>query len=223
MPTPAAADLETTYIVNASALRLRASASAKSDVLASLPRGTAVQLLAEDGSWSMVQAGKRIGWMATKYLTPGESPLAPTSLVEEFGWMTVALAEVGVREKPGRDVEGRIAVYQESTELDRNLAASDERPWCSDFVNFCVERAGLAGTNSAAARSWLGWGREIAKPRRGAITVLSRGKLGAHVAFYVGRGPGKLVLRLLGGNQGNSVCVADYDVSRLLGYRIPLR
>ena len=71
--------------------------------------------------------------------------------------------------------------------------------WCSAFVNWCVKQAGLIGTNHALAGSWLKWGQKLAKPRLGAIVVLTwKGTRADHVAF-VDKENGEW--KLLGGNQ----------------------
>jgi uncharacterized protein (TIGR02594 family) len=230
-PSPPLPSLE--YVVTASALRLRQSPALNANVLASLPRGTVVRVLSTDagGAWSLVAPSKRTsaprtGWMATKYLVSADHPTAPASPVEEFPWMPIALGEVGVTEIAGSPSNPRVVEYLRSTELDRELASDDSTPWCSAFVNWCVERAGLMGTNSAAAKSWLDWGRALKVPRRGCITVLSRTG-GAHVGFFMGKSDitygGVLGLSLLGGNQNDEVWTQSYDPARLLGYRVPDR
>ena len=209
------------FIVNASALRLRQSPSLSSKVLSALPRGTVVDSEAktEWGAWCLVKTGKLEGWVATKYLVPEGSIGAAVGPAEEFPWMPIALSELGQAEVPGPASNTRILEYQRSTELDKDIAPNDAIPWCSDLVNWCVEKAGLGGTNSAAARSWLNWGKAIKKPRRGCVAVFSRGKTGGHVGFYVKqKAP---LIWVLGGNQANNVSIASYDAGRLLGYRVP--
>lgn len=136
---------------------------------------------------------------------------------EAFPWMDHALAELGVHEVEGTGAAARVLEYLRTTSLPPSMAATDETPWCSAFVNWCVSRAGLKGTGSAAARSWLTWGQPLAVPARGCIVVLTRDG-GGHVAFYLRSSGGRV--QLLGGNQGNAVCVRAYDQSRVLGYRI---
>lgn len=207
-------------VVTASALRLREQPNPHAPMLSSVPRGQVVEVLgvSPDGLWSQVRAGRRIGWMSRKYLTPETHVLAPTAPREEFAWMTIASAELGVTEKTGALNEPRVLEYLASTNLERSLMHLDSTPWCSAFVNWCVERAGFAGTDSASARSWLSWGRPLTLPRRGAITVLSRHD-GGHVGFFIRRDSSRIYL--LGGNQANMVSVAGYDETRLLGYRVP--
>ena len=95
----------------------------------------------------------------------------------------------------------------------------DEIAWCSAFVNWCVEQAGLVGVDHLGAKKWKKWanGKAIsgAVPVPGAITVLSRG----HVGFLVYRENGKVLM--LGGNQGDMVCLASYDASGVDTYLWP--
>ncbi|UES60204.1 TIGR02594 family protein (plasmid) [Roseibium aggregatum] len=145
----------------------------------------------------------------------GSSPAAVHS-GDDPQWYKIAFEELNTTEFSGDDHNPRIIEYHSTTTLK---ARADEVPWCSSFVNWCVEQAGLAGTKSAAARSWLQWGTGLAQPQKGCIVVLSssRGPTSGHVGFFV-RQEGNHVL-LLGGNQNNSVNFSSYSRSRLLGYR----
>lgn len=143
-------------------------------------------------------------------------------------WLRIAYGELrrGVREVKGSADEPSILDYLGATNYQGPL--HDEVPWCSAFVCWCIERAGMHSTRGANARSWLHWGRPLDVPRRGAIAVYSRGasSLAGHVGFHLqhlGR-PGPLSLCsdvLLGGNQGDAVSIAPYPCTRLLGYRWP--
>lgn len=148
-------------------------------------------------------------------------PIAVVTEEEEFPWMTIALREMGVKETPGTGNNPRVVAYLRSTSLDADMAAKDATPWCSAFVNWCVEGCGIPGSNSAAARSWLTWGQVLTVPRRGCIAVFSRDG-GGHVAFFMGISSELDQILVLGGNQGDEVSVRGYDKSRLLGYRLPL-
>jgi uncharacterized protein (TIGR02594 family) len=135
-------------------------------------------------------------------------------------WMDIAEAELGVTEIPGPEAEGRIVEYLESTSLGHPDNQTDETPWCSAFVNWCMVQAGYQGTDSAWARSWLNWGREPEEEEyEGCICILSRGKGSGHVGFLTEWDDESVIL--LGGNQSNQVCYATYPVSRVLGYRVP--
>ena len=142
-------------------------------------------------------------------------------------WLEIALKEVGVCEVKGGENK-RIIEYHATTTLK---AKEDEVPWCSSFVNWCMVQAGLPGTNSAAARSWLGYGMELDEPREGCICVIQQkvgGKdpatgstSGFHVGFYIERGIGRV--RLLGGNQSDSVKESGFGLAsyKVVSYRWP--
>lgn len=129
--------------------------------------------------------------------------------------------ELGVREdsRPGHD-NPRIRAYHAATQ---GGAMPDEVAWCSSFVCYCVEQAGLGSTNSKAARSWMNWGKDVGPNdwREGDIVVFWRERKQGwkgHVAFLVtwdGERP-----RILGGNQGNRVCIDDpYPFGNILSVR----
>ena len=126
--------------------------------------------------------------------------------------------EIGTKEIAGDADNQRIIEYHATTTLK---ATSDEVSWCSSFVNWCVIQAGLKGTNSAAARSWLKWGMPVDLPQEGDIVIFKRGTNPAsgHVGFYV-RTLGDNVY-VLGGNQSNTVKISVYKRGDVLGYRRP--
>jgi uncharacterized protein (TIGR02594 family) len=144
-------------------------------------------------------------------------------------WLRVAEAELrrDVVEVPGDEHSPQILAYHAATSL---RASTDEVPWCAAFVCFCLQLAGRETTNSARARDYLGYGVELVYPAHGCIAVLQRGS-GAqpgvdvidapgHVGFIVGEASPDEIL-LLGGNQGDRVCVRPYPVARLLSCRWP--
>jgi uncharacterized protein (TIGR02594 family) len=210
----------TTYLVTAGALNLRSAAKVADNIVTSLRKGSRVEGLAtsHDGLWLKVQNGKKAGWVSSKYLTAESDATGPIVPPEEFPWMSIALSETGTREAPAEANNPRVVEYLRSTDLDQTAASRDSTPWCSGFVNWCVERSGFAGSNSARARSWLSWGKNLSRPRRGCVAVFSRAG-GGHVGFFVGSSDSDYLV--LGGNQGNQVCVAAYARTRLLGFRLP--
>lgn len=184
--------------------------------------------------YHFVLPGESLGVIARKYGTTVKALRAANPQIDnphlikpdqrihiprtEHNWLDIARAELGQRGKPGPEHNPRIIQYHRATTLQ---ATSDEVPWCSSFANWCMERAGIRGTRSAAARSWLKWGRELKEPRRGCVVVLRRGRNPAagHVGFYMGERKGRIIL--LGGNQGNRVCTVSFPARDLLGYRWP--
>jgi uncharacterized protein (TIGR02594 family) len=87
-------------------------------------------------------------------VTTVATPLSP--------WMDIAVAELGVHEDslPGQH-NARIVEYHQTTTLK---STDDETPWCSAFVNWVMRQSGRTGTDSAAAKSWLGWGSDVTNP-----------------------------------------------------------
>ncbi|WP_419897448.1 NlpC/P60 family protein [Roseomonas sp. USHLN139] len=132
-------------------------------------------------------------------------------------WMAIAEDELGVTEIPGRRHNPRIIEYHMTTGLQ---AQSDEVAWCASFVNWVMRQAGYSGTNSAAAKSWKGYGSACG-PRYGAITVLRRRRSGHdaatgsssgyHVGFMTQQSAGRITL--LGGNQGNMVKLSNFNLA----------
>lgn len=142
-------------------------------------------------------------------------------------WFAIAEHEIGIQEVAGPGSNPRVVEYLKTTSLPASMAESDDTPWCSAFVNWCMERAGIQGTGRANARSWLTWGQPLQMPRVGAVMVFSREQAGAsagHVSLFVRdeqMPSGKTVYWCLGGNQNNRVSVNMYPAARLIGIRWP--
>ena len=141
--------------------------------------------------------------------------------MNEYPWMEIARSKLGEHEIPGPAANPDILEFLASTTLDGPDKETDETPWCSAFVNWCVEQAGFRGTDSAWARSWLKWGREPATEDewKGCIVVLSRGANSGHVGFMEDWNDDQV--KLLAGNQGDAVSEAWFPIDRVLGYRVP--
>ncbi len=153
--------------------------------------------------------------MSINILTPDQEESTDTSQYPE--WYNIALRELesGVSEIPGKKNNPRILEYHSHTLLH---ATDDETPWCSSFVNWCIEKSGLSGTRSAAARSWLKWGKQLEEPQVGCIVVFKRGNSWqGHVGFYHNETNNHILV--LGGNQSNSVSIKSYPKPDLLAYR----
>lgn len=132
----------------------------------------------------------------------------------------IAQRFVGLKEAPG--VGSNPAVLA-MLHLDAEWPTGDEVPWCSAFVNYCAWLLRLPRSKSLAARSWLGVGTPVPLEKAEAafdVCVFWRGSKDAatgHVGIYAGREAGRVLV--LGGNQGDAVCVAPYPKDRLLGVR----
>jgi hypothetical protein len=107
---------------------------------------------ADGGTFARIdQAGGHVTIVAT---FPEEAP-EPAMLVagsRELSWMEIARAEMGQAEGGPAGSNPRIEQYHATTTLGPR---PDSVAWCSSFVNFCIERAGLQGTKSARARDWI--------------------------------------------------------------------
>lgn len=97
---------------------------------------------------------------------------------------------------------------------------SRKRLWCARFMNLVLAKAGFAGTNSDAAKSFAHYGQRISEPKVGAIAVLTRGRRGGHVGIVTGFDRrGNPIL--LSGNHGHRVGYGVYSRSRVIAYVLP--
>jgi uncharacterized protein (TIGR02594 family) len=137
-------------------------------------------------------------------------------------WLKLARADLGIRELPG--AAANPAIMRAWEYCDYKPPNGDETAWCSAKANEWLQRAGLPGTRAPNARSWLKWGAGLDKPKPGCIAVFWRDKPDGwegHVALYLGPGSRPKSIKVLGGNQGNGVTIAEYSTEQLLGYRWP--
>ena len=142
-------------------------------------------------------------------------------------WLEIAEREIGTKEVVGGE-NPRIVEYHASTTLHAN---EDEVPWCSSFVNWCIEQAGYKGTKNALAKSWLTWGDEITTPTLGCVCIIQQKQKGEdkktgsatgfHVGFWLAEKDNRV--HLLGGNQSDQVKMSSFGLTsyEIMGYRIP--
>lgn len=169
--------------------------------------GIVIKQFTEDGGTTIIAEFPQVA----------EAPQFPAQTSSESGWMEVAKQELGQKEIPGAGSNPRIEEYHKTSTLG---SKADSVPWCSSFVNFCITKSGLTGTNSALARSWVTWGQEIPSFVPGCVVVLERGESPkGHVGFYVGMDGNNV--KLLGGNQGDAVSIASFDSARVIAKRLP--
>jgi uncharacterized protein (TIGR02594 family) len=190
--------------------------------------GDAVKLLQQKRG---LDADGEVGPKTRKALGLKPVPFArPDMSKSGTSWIDIATAEIGIKENslPGEH-ENRIVEYHQTTTLK---ATTDETPWCSSFVNWVVKQAGGTGTNSAAAKSWMDWGKASEPPDMGCIVVIKKktpgfssatgSSSGWHVGFYISKSATHV--RILGGNQGDQVkyssfALTSYDIK---GCRVAL-
>jgi len=136
-------------------------------------------------------------------------------------WMDTALGEmvIGINEVKGPEHNDRIISYHKHTTLG---ATEDEISWCSAFLCYVFEKNYIKSTKSAAARSWMKWGKPLDKPVLGCVVVFWRDNPDSwkgHVGLYCSEENGKI--KVLGGNQSDKVCIKSYSKDKVLGYRWP--
>lgn len=138
-------------------------------------------------------------------------------------WMQYAEAELRVAEVAGSTDNQRILEYLATTTYGGTL--HDEVPWCSAFVNWCLKQAGLTGTNSAAASSWMHWGQMLPEPRLGCLASCNaRPRATPRPLMWAsgwGARPGPGQLNLLGGNQHDSVRLSVFPLEQVKDFRWP--
>lgn len=133
-------------------------------------------------------------------------------------WLEIAYKYEGTREYPGAASNPVILYFWK---LARLSGIKDDRvPWCSGFACAMMEEAGIRSPRSDGARSWIDWGQVKSTPEVGDVVVLKRPG-GFHVGFAVGRDTRGNVM-LIGGNQGDKVCVAAFPADRILAIRRPI-
>lgn len=132
-------------------------------------------------------------------------------------WLAEARKQIGTREIKGAQHEPKILSWWKA--IRRGGIKDDETPWCAAFVGAMLEQVGIVSSRFESAKSYLDWGQPLAAPALGCIVVIGR-EGGGHVAFCVGQDNwGNLLL--LGGNQGDQVCIASFRRDRALGFRWP--
>ncbi|HKD29285.1 MAG TPA: TIGR02594 family protein [Xanthobacteraceae bacterium] len=178
----------------------------------------------------------------------------PPKNLQKITWLAAAYQELqaGVARYGAVDAHGKaMPAYDTTHHIQNNprileyFAATSKRKggwmerdsWCSAFVNWCMRQAGVVGTHSAMARSWLHWhqGETLDQPRIGAVVVFPRppNPESGHVAMIWNvHADGSL--EILGGNQGahradkdnpdgvsSHVSIANRAAGTALGFRWP--
>jgi uncharacterized protein (TIGR02594 family) len=166
---------------------------------------------------------RRLARLLRRSAVPAMAAPAPDqAATSEPKWLALARADLGLRELPG--AAANPAIMRAWQYCDYKPPNGDETAWCSAKANEWLQRAGLPGTRAPNARSWLKWGAGLDKPKPGCIAVFWRDKPDGwegHVALYLGPGSRPNTIKVLGGNQGNGVTIAEYSAHQLLGYRWP--
>lgn len=142
-------------------------------------------------------------------LTVGTLPRMVEEALKLFGTLEVS----GARDNP------IIMGWARETGLTP-IYTADAVPWCGLFAAVVAKRAGKAfPTSPLWALSWAGFGVDAGQPRLGDVLTFTR-KGGGHVGLYVGEDA--TAYHVLGGNQGDKVCIARIEKARLYRARRPV-
>lgn len=141
-------------------------------------------------------------------------------------WLARAYRDLGTVEVPG-SADSPIIMHLAQLAHVADIVTHDEVPWCAAAVGGWLEDVGVKGSRAATAISYRDWGVRLPPESRivGAVMWLkpSPGVAGTgHVAFYVGSRFDNGIeshVRLLGGNQHDRVCEADFPVGRISAVR----
>ncbi|MFT5779184.1 MAG: hypothetical protein ACI837_002141 [Crocinitomicaceae bacterium] len=126
----------------------------------------------------------------------------------------------GIVEIPGDQHNSQIVTFFKETGNEE--IKTDEAAWCSTFIGYCAKQAGLEYSKESLAQSWLNFGKEIKDPVPGDLVIFWRDgptSWKGHVAIFLGFDELTKEVICLGGNQSDSVCISQYAIDRVLGYR----
>lgn len=156
----------------------------------------------------------------------------PPARVGEPPWLTEARAHVGLREAPGK--ANNPTLMQMARDLDQ-WYPGDDVPWCGLFAAHCMAVGAPDEPqrfNRLGARNWLEYGVDALDRGTPGEAVLPLGGVAVfwrthptkswhgHVAPAI-TGQNRTHVRVIGGNQSDSVSEAWFPRSRLLGVRKP--
>lgn len=144
-------------------------------------------------------------------------------------WLEQAKRDFGLKEIPGPgNAPGVLALFRDAGHPEIH---ADVVPWCAGAVAAWLHRAGiwnvknspgsLAGVPVAMslwALAWAKYGQACKVPVYGAIGVKGR-KGGGHVGIIVAANATRVWM--IGGNQHDEVCVANFPRSDFVAFRYP--
>lgn len=143
-------------------------------------------------------------------------------------YLTDAYKDIGIQEWVLNSNKKKISnplVERYIEKVSGSPANAMTTPWCAYFVGAKLEYAGYTSTKSGMARSYLNWGSAVQPGdwKAGDIVVFMRGDYDdhtlGHVAFLISWDD--RYVTVLGGNQGDKVCIERNLRSRILGVRRP--
>lgn len=141
----------------------------------------------------------------------------------ELPWIEKAREYIGTKEIVGAKHNPVVLALWEKAFAatgQKNWIKDDETPWCGGFVGGVFAECGLEKHIPKLfprAREWANVGTKLSEPAYGCVVVFSR-EGGGHVGFCVGVDKNNNLL-ILGGNQGNTVCIKPFTRRRVIAYR----
>jgi len=114
-------------------------------------------------------------------------------------------------------------------EAAKRLGEKGESNRCAVFVGECLEASGLPSTLSIKARSYLGYGIDLRRPKKGCLVILWRKDLESslgHIGFFLkytptdGRPSSEKRIIILSSHLG-LISIKSFSKNNLLGYRWP--
>jgi uncharacterized protein (TIGR02594 family) len=120
-----------------------------------------------------------------------------------------ALAHYALHEIAGPASNPTILAWAKEVGAD-SYYHNDDTPWCALFMAHCAKVAGFAlPPDPLAALSWAKFGKPAPNGVAMLGDVLVKARVGGgHVGLYVGENATQYFV--LGGNQGNQVCIAAF-------------
>jgi len=149
------------------------------------------------------------------------------NLPQQYQWLTKeesprhllkALELYGITESVGEKDNPVILGWAKELGLEKVYTA-DSIAWCGLFVSVIMKRANREPVDKPLwALNWANFGVNVSKPMLGDVLTFKRNG-GGHVGIYVGED--SAAYHVLGGNQGDKVCIVRIAKARLHSVRRP--
>lgn len=149
------------------------------------------------------------------------------NLPQQYQWLTQepaprhllkALELYGITEVVGEKDNPIILEWAKELGLEKVYTA-DSIPWCALFVSIIMKRAGREPVDKPLwALNWVNFGVKVGEPMLGDVLVFKRNG-GGHVGICIASDTA--AYHVLGGNQGDKVCIVRIAKDRLFSARRP--
>ena len=122
----------------------------------------------------------------------------------------------------GTEFEHNNAIINYAEEVDVQRVNNDQTPWCSVFLNWCAQQAGLRGSGKVDILSWLLAGWPTFKPEPGDIVVCWEDHPDSekgYVGVYMGYSKNGTQIYSVGGKEDGSVSILSHPIEKLTGFQ----